>query len=702
MNPIRLPDDNARYYGAEYFQNSCGQPYGRTAEWLRFFAGIAESIVTEVAPRSVLDAGCAMGFLVEGLRDRGVEAFGVDLSDYAIARVRPDLNPYCWVGSLTEPLPRRYDLIVCIEVLEHVPAADGELAIANLCRATDDVLMSSTPFDYQEATHFNVQPVEYWAERFAAQGFVRDVDFNASFITPWAVRFRRTADPWHRVIRNYERKFWSLWKENLDLRLAALERRRLAAEAASSSSLSAQSNTSRAAALPPNPGGHVLVISHDVVGQMMAGPGIRYTELARVLAGEQRVVLAVPGGSSLRQAPNFDLLTYAHGQSPELEAAIQGARAVIISGAAVFLIPALATAGVPVAVDIHNPFQAENLFYPEAPVRDLAAMLTTALLVGDFFFCASERQRDWWLGQLAANGRINADNHREDPTLRRLIDLVPTGLPSEPPQPTRQVVKGVWPGIRADDQIVLWGGGLWPWLDPLTAVRAIALVAEQRPKARLLFPGTRHPAPAIAKLPNLAQAAGDLARQMGLLDKTVFFGDWVAYEDWANVLLESDVALTLHPPNTLEAHLAYRTRVLDYLWAGLPTVASAGDVLADFIAERQLGVVVEPENPAAVAQAVVRLLDAPKSASQAAFQAARQALAWETVAQPLLAFCRHPRLAPDKPAGGVYAGNPYYADRIGQLEQRLDWYKGHRALKLLDRLDPLVRRFGWLRRWVRP
>jgi hypothetical protein len=231
---------SAALYDKYYFQHGCGRPYERTVEWLRFFAGIADKIVGEIDPHTVLDAGCAMGFLVEALRDRGVEAFGVDVSEYALQQVRPDLRGYCWVGSVAEPLPRRYDLIVCIEVLEHLPKEVGERAIANFCQASEDVLFSSTPLDYREATHFNVQPPEYWSDQFAAQSFVRDVDFDASFVAPWAARFRRNNEPWRRVLRDYERRFWLLWKENQDLRslnvemrnqLAAAEQARQALEA---------------------------------------------------------------------------------------------------------------------------------------------------------------------------------------------------------------------------------------------------------------------------------------------------------------------------------------------------------------------------------------------------------------------------------------------------------------------------------------
>ena len=59
---------------------------------MEFFGTIADQVVAEIKPRRVLDVGCAKGFLVEALRDRGVEAFGIDVSEYAIGEVRPDIR----------------------------------------------------------------------------------------------------------------------------------------------------------------------------------------------------------------------------------------------------------------------------------------------------------------------------------------------------------------------------------------------------------------------------------------------------------------------------------------------------------------------------------------------------------------------------------------------------------------------------------
>src|SRR6185436_13205997 len=74
--------------------------------------------------------------------------------------------------------------------------------------------------------HVNVQPAEYWAEQFARHGFFRDVDYDASFVTPWAVRFRRRRDPLARIVRDYERRHASLAAERNDLRQYVAELRR--------------------------------------------------------------------------------------------------------------------------------------------------------------------------------------------------------------------------------------------------------------------------------------------------------------------------------------------------------------------------------------------------------------------------------------------------------------------------------------------
>lgn len=209
-------------FGPLYFQRQCGVPYRRDDHWLEFFGRIADGIARELEPSSVLDAGCAMGLLVEALRKREVDAWGIDISEYAISQVHESVRDHCRVASITEPLPRRYDLIVCIEVLEHLPPAETDAAIANLCANTDRLLLSSTPTDYGEASHLNVRPQEAWSALLAREGFLRDLDADVSFVTPWAALYVRTEEPLVETVRRYDRSWWRLQTEVGELRRSLL------------------------------------------------------------------------------------------------------------------------------------------------------------------------------------------------------------------------------------------------------------------------------------------------------------------------------------------------------------------------------------------------------------------------------------------------------------------------------------------------
>lgn len=196
-------------YNEQYYHNDCGPvSYDNTEVWMLHFEYLAERLIAEFKPKTVLDAGCAMGYLVAALRDKGVEAYGIDISDYAISRVRSDIKPFCKVGSLTDQMPADFphffDLIVSIEVLEHLSPSDGSKAISNLCAHTDTVLFSSTPDDFEEKTHINVQPAEYWAKEFYNNQFHNIVLLQPDYIAEHAVCFKKLKNPMS-IIDEYEK-----------------------------------------------------------------------------------------------------------------------------------------------------------------------------------------------------------------------------------------------------------------------------------------------------------------------------------------------------------------------------------------------------------------------------------------------------------------------------------------------------------------
>jgi 2-polyprenyl-3-methyl-5-hydroxy-6-metoxy-1,4-benzoquinol methylase/glycosyltransferase involved in cell wall biosynthesis len=185
-------------YDKEYFENHYDPPYKRSeVRWLNFFNHIAAELVRSLKPRTTLDVGCAIGFLVEAFWRRGVQAYGIDLSEYAIHQVPEELKGFCAVKSVLEPLPesfpRSYDLITCIEVLEHMSHDEGRVAVKNMATKARCILFSSTPHeDRAEPTHVNVRPIIYWLQSFAEVGFYPDLRFDASFVSPQAFLLRKT------------------------------------------------------------------------------------------------------------------------------------------------------------------------------------------------------------------------------------------------------------------------------------------------------------------------------------------------------------------------------------------------------------------------------------------------------------------------------------------------------------------------------
>lgn len=199
-------------YNKGYYENydvGVDQVSYKDSEYTRkFLQKVAKRIVEDLNPKTVLDAGCAMGHLVTALRDLGVKAYGIDISDYAISQVREDIRPYCVAASLADPLPKgfpqKFDLVVSIEVLEHLYEEDCEKAISNLASAGDKFLMSSTSDDVKDITHLNVRQKEYWAKQLAKFGLYHNLDYDANYISPVSMLFQRMED-FPRLIEDYER-----------------------------------------------------------------------------------------------------------------------------------------------------------------------------------------------------------------------------------------------------------------------------------------------------------------------------------------------------------------------------------------------------------------------------------------------------------------------------------------------------------------
>ena len=195
-------------YTKQYYDGHLGDNYHDKDEWAPFFRNFAKKIVEDIAPKTVLDIGCAFGYMVEYLRELGVEAWGIDTSSYAVSQADESIRPYLRVSSACDPLPedmpQKYDLVLNIEVLEHMSMEDGECAIQRMCSYADTIIFSSTGDDFAEPSHVNVQQPSYWATRFAKQGFYRNLQYDLNYVSRYAMRLERRQASIADIVFDYE------------------------------------------------------------------------------------------------------------------------------------------------------------------------------------------------------------------------------------------------------------------------------------------------------------------------------------------------------------------------------------------------------------------------------------------------------------------------------------------------------------------
>jgi glycosyltransferase involved in cell wall biosynthesis len=385
----------------------------------------------------------------------------------------------------------------------------------------------------------------------------------------------------------------------------------------------------------------------------MAGPAMRAWHIADHLAAEHDVRLIT---TSPYCEISSDRFVVAAAGAEELAEAEAWSDVMVLQGYVTHHHPVLATSQKIIVFDVYDPLHLETLALTKGatgPVRDDHVRLSVdnlnrQLRRADFLMCASERQRDLYIGQLCALGRANALTYDNDPTLRSLIDVVPFGLPDDRPTHDAPALRGVVPGIGPDDDVLIWAGGVYDWFDPLTLVRAVGRLREKRPSVRLFFMGMQHPNPDVPPM-QMAISTRALAEELGLTGKHVFFNDgWVEYAQRQNFLMEATLGVTMHF-DSAETRFAFRTRALDYLWVGLPVVTTEGDWFAELVEREGLGLTVPPEDPDALADALYRLLSDPAmmEACRERAAAVRTNLRWSVVLEPLAAFCRQPQRAPD-------------------------------------------------------
>ena len=387
----------------------------------------------------------------------------------------------------------------------------------------------------------------------------------------------------------------------------------------------------------------VLVLSPERVRARMAGMAIRALAVARTLArAGHEVTLACPGGVEEGSAVGSPIATLDSAESG-IAARVSRFELAVVSGHAV---EALATFPGPVVGDLYDPFLVENLAYartlgPGVFENDRRALFALAGRA-DLLLAASEEQRLFYLGLLLGRGVLSAEDVADDPDARRLVETAPFGVEEAEPGPAVP-----HPALGAAPPDVLFGG-VYDWYDPGIVLDAWPLVLARAPDARLVF--SESPNPASTPQTRLA-AAQARAKESGWLGTSVRVVPWVAHQERGGFYRSFRAAVLSHAPS-LETRLSFRTRVLDFLWAGLPVAATEGGAASALVASSGAGLVCAPE-PHALGEALAALLtdDTLTARARERGRAAAARLGWDVTLAPLLRFASAPerRRRPERP-----------------------------------------------------
>ncbi len=350
----------------------------------------------------------------------------------------------------------------------------------------------------------------------------------------------------------------------------------------------------------------VVVATPDVVGARMAGPGIRAWHLARELAKVAPTTLI----AKVEDAGEMHALDRDSQQAREV---MRDARVLIGQPARGFR---KRRRDQRIVFDLFDPtvLELRELYgtFPSLRQRvHLAAewwRLSAALMTADLLVAAAPQQRRFYQS-LQSNDAPWID--------------VPFGIDTAELSTCE----------KPQANVIVWGGGVWEWLDPKTAIDAVLSLNSDGLACKLLFLGRTRPNRDLVD-----------RRRSDRFDQLLELGgeyvsapvDWVPYAERLSWLRSGKIAIMLHR-STAEAEYAIRTRLFDAIAAGIPVIATERGFAAELVEREGLGIVVPPEDVGAVAGAIKKLLtdDVFRSACVMNLERVRPRYAWEVVTRPL-------------------------------------------------------------------
>ncbi len=278
---------------------------------------------------------------------------------------------------------------------------------------------------------------------------------------------------------------------------------------------------------------------------------------------------------------------------------------------------------VPTVLDLHGPNMLEREFQHFDERASSVQHKVAALRKADFFVCAGQKQRLYFIAWLMAAG-IPLDS----------LDIAVVPVCLSPQMPTHEWLDG--------EPTFVYGGVFLPWQDPSVGLHILLKCMERVGKGRLKFFGARHPfwTREFGGIGNFLA----LKRELRGHARVECMG-FVPHDRLIEEYLRAHVALDVMARNP-ERELAFTTRTVEYLWCGLPVIYQDFSELSPMIREYEAGWVVNPADEAQIELAIEEALTCPgevRRRGENAQQLVRERLVWDKAIEPLDNFCRNPR-----------------------------------------------------------
>ncbi len=269
---------------------------------------------------------------------------------------------------------------------------------------------------------------------------------------------------------------------------------------------------------------------------------------------------------------------------------------------------------------------------------------------GDIFLCANAAQKNFYQGVLAAVGRINPVTYSDD-----MIMIVPYGVYRDEPVAKNTPITKLLGGNDDNVLKILWFGGIYPWFDVRNLADAVKEVNKTQP-AKLIVVGAKNP---FNKHPDFIARYDEFIEYVSTkeMKQYVVVQDWIDFNDRADWYLDADVVVVFNKLGE-ENKLAWRTRLVDFMWADLPVLTNGGDPLGEIMLSHNAAVKMESLEAKDISSSIIEFLGSGKSKINLLRNNMHELKAefyWDTVTKNLTQAINKDIRAKDLATVGIYS-----------------------------------------------